>query len=276
MFVSKTTNNGTTWIRHNLTGVGHTYAIAVDPANSNTVYAGGNPGIFKTTDFGTTWTNVSAGITDYIMTIAIVPFAQNILYAGTRDGVFKSTDGGTSWSNTGLSDVNSLLIDPTAADTIYAGTNSGVYISTSGGSNWQSMNTGLENTNITCLAIDPGAYLYATTYGTGMYKWSLEPGIEEDHSNEQKKPILYAHANPVKGKLDIKFQLIESSEVTLAVHDVQGTKVKELLKTTKSPGIYTQQWNGRNDNGMIVPAGVYFYQLSVNDQHYTKKFIWLK
>lgn len=276
MFASKTTNSGSTWIRHNLAAVGHTYAIAVDPTNSNIVYAGGNPGIFKTTNFGVSWTDVSTGLTDYIMTITINPVAPNILYAGTRDGVFKSTNSGTSWSNIGLAEVNAILLDPNGPDTVYVGTNSGVYISISGGISWQAMNSGLEDTNVTCLCIDPGNYLYATTYGSGMYKWSLEPGISEDNSTKQDKTILFAHANPIKGEMKIKFQIIETSEVDLIVHDVKGAIVKELLRTIKSPGTYTQIWNGNDEKGLPVPAGVYFYRLSANDKHYTKKIIWLK
>ena len=276
MFVSKTTNSGTTWVRHNLTGVGHTYAIAVDPANSDIVYAGGDPGIFKTTNSGTSWIEVSAGITDIIMTIAIVPYAQNILYAGTRDGVFKTTNGGTSWSNIGLSDVNSILIDPFASDTVYVGTNNGMYISTDAGGNWQEMNNGLEDSNVTCLAIDPGNYLYATTYRAGMYKWSLEPGIAEEVSLKQNKSILYASANPVKGRMKIKFQIIEPSEVRLVIHDIQGAVVKDLVNSRKTPGMYTHEWDGRNDKGIAVPAGVYFYRLHTDEESYTEKFIWLK
>lgn len=276
MFVSKTTNNGTNWIRHNITGVGHTYAIAVDPANSDIVYAGGDPGIFKTTNFGTNWINVSSGITDIIMTIAIVPYTQNTLYAGTRDGVFKTTNGGVSWSNIGLSDVNCILIDPFASDTVYVGTNSGVFISTTGGGNWQAINNGLENTSVTCIAIDPSNYLYATTYGAGMYKFPLEPGIFEHNTIEQDKNILFGHANPVKDEMTIKFHIGKPGQVELVIYDVKGTVVKKLLKTTKPPGIYMQKWVGRDIRGMSVPSGIYFCRLSVNNQHYTKKFIWLR
>jgi ligand-binding sensor domain-containing protein len=276
MFVSKTTNCGDTWTRYYLSAVGHTYTLAVDPSNSNIVYAGGNPGVFKTTNAGTNWIEVSSGITDYVMTIAIDPLAPNILYAGTRDGVFKSINSGNSWSNMGLGDVNSLIIHPAASDTVYAGTNSGVYISTSGGGTWQSMNMGLEDTNVTSLGIDTGVYLYATTYGAGMYRWSLEPGIQENNKLLPENPILFAHTNPVNQKLQVKFKLIESSNVGLIIYDTQGAIVKKFAGATKSPGIYTFKWNGKDKNNIAAPSGVYFYRLSVNNVICTRKFIWLK
>ena len=276
MFASKTIDYGITWERYYLSAVGHTYTIAINPLNSNIVYAGGNPGVFKTTNAGTDWTDVTSGITDYVMTIAINPISPNILYAGTRDGVFKTTNAGNSWSNLGLGDVNSIIIDPAAPDTVYAGTNSGVYISSSGGGNWQIMNMGIEDTNVTCLGIDPGAYLYATTYGAGMYRWSLEPGIHENNTVLPENPILSTHTNPVDQELPVKFKLIESSKVNLIIYDTKGAIVKKIAETTKSPGIYTFKWNGKDKNSIVVPAGVYFYRLSVNNIIYTRKFIWLK
>jgi hypothetical protein len=276
MFASKTTNSGNTWIRYYLSSVGHTYAIAVDPFNSNIVYAGGSPSIFKTTNAGANWVDIGSGITDCIMTIAINPISTNILYAGTRDGVFKTTDTGNSWSNIGLGDVNSIIIDPGAPDTVYAGTNSGVYISTSGGGNWQTMSMGLGDTNVTCLDIHPGAYLYATTYGAGMYRWPLEPGIHENRTIMPENTILFGHANPVKKALPIKFQLYENTRVNLIIYDRQGALVKKLAETKKPPGVYCFTWNGKDKNNKAVPSGVYFYLLSANDVNHVRKFIWLK
>ena len=55
---------------------------------------------------------------------------------------------------------------------LYAGTNgSGVFKSTNGGGSWNAFNTGLTNTNIQALAIDPAmpARLYAGTWGSGVF-----------------------------------------------------------------------------------------------------------
>ena len=48
----------------------------------------------------------------------------------------------------------------------------GVFKSTNGGTNWTAMNTGLTNTDVYALAINPQTpdTLYAGTYGGGVFK----------------------------------------------------------------------------------------------------------
>jgi len=164
-------------------------SLAIDPANSQVVYAGTNygyvfkttnGGVFKTTDGGTSWTAINTGLTCmYVNTLAIDPANSQIVYAGTGGaltggGVFKTTDGGASWTATGLTNiyyVMSLAIDPANSQIIYAGTYSdggnNIFKTTDGGASWTAMNTGLINTAILSLVIDPAnsQIIYAGTGG---------------------------------------------------------------------------------------------------------------
>jgi len=68
--------------------------------------------------------------------------------------------------------LNSLAIDPTSDRTVYAGSwSSGVYKSTNGGDSWISINSGLTNSYVYSLAIDPitPQIVYAGTHG-GVFK----------------------------------------------------------------------------------------------------------
>src|ERR1035437_9747323 len=97
---------------------GFVYALAIDPGNSRTIYAGTAGGVYKAMNGGATWRAVNTGLTDLqVNTLAIDPVNSQTIYAGTEaGGVFKTTNGGDSWSaaNTGLTytDVTSLAIDP--------------------------------------------------------------------------------------------------------------------------------------------------------------------
>jgi len=42
------------------------------------------------------------------------------------------------------------------------------------------------------------------------------------------------------------------------------------------PGYYSTQWNGRNQQGQTVGAGVYFYQIQSNGFIQTRKMLLLK
>ncbi len=182
MAVSKTTDTGETWMRYELSNIyGMTYALAVDPSNSDIIYAGGSvgsgPALRKTTDGGVQWSDFSSGLTGTVLTLTINPSFTSIIYAGTVDGVFRSTDGGTNWTNIGLSNVKNLLFDPNTSNTIYAATeSSGVNRSINGGDDWHELNEGLDTVKITCLGINPGVYLFAGTAGYGIYR--LIPDFE--------------------------------------------------------------------------------------------------
>src|SRR5215216_1148012 len=110
----KTTNGGTTWLPLNdfLANIAVT-CMALDPSNSNTIYAGTGEGyfnadgvrgagIFKSTDAGAHWTRLSATASNtsffFVNDIVVSPANGQHVYAATRAGVFRSLDGGSTWN----------------------------------------------------------------------------------------------------------------------------------------------------------------------------------
>jgi photosystem II stability/assembly factor-like uncharacterized protein len=130
--------------------------LAIDPANSTTVYAGTHNGLFKSLDGGTTWRQ--SGLPDRATTHLVMNFVNpNILYAGTACTsrvcfcserlLFKSTDGGASWSNSisppdqACDIIRALVMDPSDTSTLYLAASglSGfppLLKSTDGGATW--------------------------------------------------------------------------------------------------------------------------------------------
>jgi len=76
-------------------------AIAIDPLDPRTVYAGlGIGGVLKSTDGGDSWHRIAAntGLTDpRIRTLAVDPHDPRIIYASTQGGMFRSTNSAASW-----------------------------------------------------------------------------------------------------------------------------------------------------------------------------------
>ena len=116
---------------------GYVYAIAVDPRNASTVYAGiqqpsGTRGVWKSVNGGATWT--VTGLTGVaVHALVIDPADSNVLHAGTETGYYYSINGGTSWTqlNTGLPNVDAQFIQTLAMagnHRVIAGTYSGIYL----------------------------------------------------------------------------------------------------------------------------------------------------
>ena len=153
-------------------------SIAVDPANSSTVYAGTDGGgIFKSSDGGQSWAAANSGLTDPdLNVVAIAPSSPETLYVGTDgSGVFKSTDGGQTWSaiNTGVTyrDIRALAVHPANSNIIYAG-GTFLFKSINGGESWQTVNCDLPPlrcSSIRSLAIAPTnpetVYVGAASFG---------------------------------------------------------------------------------------------------------------
>ena len=130
---------------------GYVHALAIDPQNSQTVYASMDTGLFKTTDGGANWSALRPGLRGHpaILKLVIDPQNPGTLYAGLAGpgGVFKSDDGGMTWNQAGLSDafspIGSLAIDPRNPQTLYAGMHTGIFKTTDGGQTWTAAGSGL-------------------------------------------------------------------------------------------------------------------------------------
>lgn len=173
----KSITGGASWTT-NFTPSGKTTinSIGVNFSNANTVYAGcDGDGIFQTTNNGNTWQASNSGISNLnVWKIIADPAHSNILYTSTEvGGVFKSVDWGNSWTLVKqLQNVYTLAVDNYNTNIIYAGTyGDGIYKSQDGGKSWGQFNTGLLNTEVWDVVVDPinPSVLYIATNG-GIYK----------------------------------------------------------------------------------------------------------
>ena len=117
-------------------------SLALDPSDSNTIYAAGTPylgagflGLFKSTDGGASWAPINnglAGVFDSRSIVAAIAFApgnpSTVYLATSGSGVYKSLNGGANWEplNEGLSNLDVRLLT-VASNTLYAVTTSGIF-----------------------------------------------------------------------------------------------------------------------------------------------------
>ncbi|GAM11402.1 BNR/Asp-box repeat protein [Geobacter sp. OR-1] len=127
---------------------GNIQTFAVSPANASdqTVFAGGQGGVFKSTDNGASWSPVNAGLTTLgINALAISPdyaIDQTIYAVSQGGGVFKSTNGGANWmeNNSGMTNLFAMAVSVSpsyALDrTVLVATQNGIFRSTDAGAHW--------------------------------------------------------------------------------------------------------------------------------------------
>jgi hypothetical protein len=82
--------------------------------------------------------------------------------------------------------------------------------------------------------------------------------------------------NPFIRATAISFEIRETSPLTLQVYDLAGRHVKTLKKESKVPaGYHTVTWQGRDDRGRRMPAGIYFIRLDSRTESQARKVILL-
>jgi flagellar hook assembly protein FlgD len=64
--------------------------------------------------------------------------------------------------------------------------------------------------------------------------------------------------------------------VLLVVYDILGRQVKTLVNTSQRAGYKSIKWNGINDQGQLVSAGMYFYHLQAGKFSKVRKMVLLK
>ncbi len=239
--IYNTTNGGNSWSKLTATGLSGTvvYDLAVDPDNTNIMYAGTSSGLYKSTDAGQNW-----------------------------------LDSGMPGGRT-----NAVLVNVGSAtyDGIYAGTYSnGVYWSTDSGATWMQINDGLLDLEIHCLSVSQSAYIYAGTESGGIHRWSIQPGVEEKEKVFGEKFAFFAQPNPTTGRTVINYQVTSETQVNLSIYDVQGRLIKVLVNDTEHAGAHGVAWSGLDAKNNRVAAGVYFCKLTIEEATHIQKLILLK
>lgn len=180
---------------------GDVRALVIDPQDPQRLYLGTLDGqIYLSTNGGQGWERLAGfnrpGL--YIDNLIVDPRNSLVLYAAAHrhkepGGFFKTSDGGATWREAKelrAEALHSLTQSSSNPDIMVVGTNNGVYRSDDAGDSWTKLqNTGMTNTNVESLAIDPrdDKVIYAGTWhlpfkttDNGQTWSALKTGIIDD------------------------------------------------------------------------------------------------
>jgi hypothetical protein len=105
------------------------------------------------------------------------------------------------------------------------------------------------------------------------------PGIEEEaeYSSAPVKTLLHVLApNPFTHRTTISYQLSTATRVTLKAYDASGRLVRTFAEQTQQPGHYSVVWDGHDDAGRHLAAGVYFVRFEAADYARAMKAVLLR
>lgn len=112
------------------------------------------------------------------------------------------------------------------------------------------------------------------TLKAGFWRWELIP-TEVDEIPAAFR-LLQNFPNPFNPVTMIEFAVAGECPVDLAIFDVSGRKIKQLVQGTRPPGRYREKWDGTNDRGAHVATGLYFYRLRAGSFVSVKKMVLIK
>jgi PKD repeat protein len=84
------------------------------------------------------------------------------------------------------------------------------------------------------------------------------------------------HPNPFSAATDVRYTVPRGGPVSIAVYDIAGRKVADLVDQDQEAGAYVVRWHGRNGDGQKAAAGVYFYRMVAGDFTTVRKLVVLR
>ncbi len=82
--------------------------------------------------------------------------------------------------------------------------------------------------------------------------------------------------NPFNGETMIPLQIARQQQVTLAIYNVLGERVRLLVHQVLPVGRYQFRWDGKNDNHQPLPSGIYLVVLRSGEFTQTRKMVLLR
>lgn len=79
--------------------------------------------------------------------------------------------------------------------------------------------------------------------------------------------------NPFRSETILGFRIPRPTAAEISIFDASGREVMSTGSINYEPGIHNFAWDGRDNDGELVPSGSYFYRLEASDFLQTRKMV---
>jgi hypothetical protein len=109
-------------------------------------------------------------------------------------------------------------------------------------------------------------------FATAIYDSNSVAGVGDDLPAATVR-LQPNRPNPFSARTTIRFDLAQREPVTLRVYDVTGRVVRTLAGGEFAAGSHAVDWDGRDESGSPVQAGLYFCRLDAGAAHGTRRMV---
>ena len=122
-----------------------------------------------------------------------------------------------------------------------------------------------------------GSLLISDDLAGVIYRVSYaEASINEPNFIPEAFALHPNYPNPFNPSTTISYDLPEQAHVTLGIYDLLGKQIKTLANQSQDAGRRIAVWDGTDDLGRQVSAGVYLYRIQAGEFTHTRKMLLLK
>ncbi|MCI0514397.1 hypothetical protein L0128_14365, partial [candidate division KSB1 bacterium] len=112
---------------------------------------------------------------------------------------------------------------------------------------------------------------------TGVAQVQVHPtGVANNSQPVTDFSLSQNYPNPFNPTTAIRFGLPKAACVRLVIINTLGESIRTLMNGLQSAGRYEIYWDGKNEAGVVVPSGNYFYLLQTNEIREVRKMMLVK
>ena len=84
------------------------------------------------------------------------------------------------------------------------------------------------------------------------------------------------YPNPFNPTTSIGIQLAEPNNLIESIFDMTGRLINTLVNDKLEVGLYFVEWNGKDQNGRLVPTGIYIIKVVSGKNSHNQKIAFVK
>ncbi|MCE5252478.1 T9SS type A sorting domain-containing protein [bacterium] len=226
--------------------------------------------------------DVPINIEQQIMVYGIYADSNNTIWIPSNDGIYyyngENLQNYTT-DNSGLVSDNTLSVAEDMNHVLWIGTDAGV--SRFDGENWTTFftqNSGLCNKKVNAIAIEKNNTIwFGTDNGVSRYTGEvIITSVDENETKPEPVPIIRSFPNPFNPSTTIEFVIPDAGFTTLTIYNIAGQKVRKVASERMTAGTHRFHWDGKDNSGAPVSAGIYFARLTCGGRTATGKIVMVK